>query len=228
MSDVELAAVESFALDHTKVLAPYVRLIGVEHGPKGDAISNFDIRLVQPNAGEIPTAGLHTIEHTIAALLRTRFNGLIDISPFGCRTGFHMIALGRADGRRGRRGDQVVPHRHRRARRVVRRAGHDRRELRQLPRPQPALREGVVEAGARAGHQHRRLRSQRDRLVTRPRRQASRTASRTASSPASSPASTPALRAPRRAAHAPRAPAPGSRRRRACGAHRPRRRAARR
>ncbi|MFF8819419.1 S-ribosylhomocysteine lyase [Leucobacter sp. NPDC015123] len=94
MSDVELAAVESFALDHTKVLAPYVRLIGVERGPKGDAISNFDIRLVQPNAGEIPTAGLHTIEHTIAALLRTRFDGLIDISPFGCRTGFHMIVWG--------------------------------------------------------------------------------------------------------------------------------------
>ncbi|GAA1326095.1 S-ribosylhomocysteine lyase [Leucobacter albus] len=94
MSDVELAAVESFALDHTKVLAPYVRLIGVERGPKGDAISNFDIRLVQPNAGEIPTAGLHTIEHTVAALLRTRLTGLIDISPFGCRTGFHLIVWG--------------------------------------------------------------------------------------------------------------------------------------
>lgn len=94
MSEVELAEVESFSLDHTKVLAPYVRLIGVEHGPKGDAISNYDIRLVQPNAGEIPTAGLHTIEHTIAGLIRTRFDGLIDISPFGCRTGFHMIAWG--------------------------------------------------------------------------------------------------------------------------------------
>ncbi|WP_336660634.1 S-ribosylhomocysteine lyase [Leucobacter sp. USHLN153] len=94
MSDVELAEVESFSLDHTKVLAPYVRLIGVEHGPKGDAISNFDIRLVQPNEAEIPTAGLHTIEHTLAALLRTRFEGLIDISPFGCRTGFHMITWG--------------------------------------------------------------------------------------------------------------------------------------
>lgn len=94
MSDVELAEVESFSLDHTKVLAPYVRLIGVEHGPRGDAISNFDVRLVQPNAAEIPTAGLHTIEHTLAALLRTRFEGLIDFSPFGCRTGFHMIAWG--------------------------------------------------------------------------------------------------------------------------------------
>lgn len=94
MSDVKLAEVESFSLDHTKVLAPYVRLIGVEHGPKGDAISNFDVRLVQPNAGEIPTAGLHTIEHTLAALLRTHFDGLIDISPFGCRTGFHVITWG--------------------------------------------------------------------------------------------------------------------------------------
>lgn len=94
MNDVELAEVESFSLDHTAVLAPYVRLIGVEHGPRGDAISNFDVRLVQPNEAEIPTAGLHTIEHTLAALLRTRFDGLIDISPFGCRTGFHLIAWG--------------------------------------------------------------------------------------------------------------------------------------
>src|SRR5699024_664611 len=94
MSDIELAEVESFALDHTKVKAPYVRKIAVVHGPKGDAITNYDIRFVQPNHGEIPTAGLHTIEHTMAGLLRTRMEGLIDFSPFGCRTGFHMILWG--------------------------------------------------------------------------------------------------------------------------------------
>lgn len=94
MSDIELAEVENFALDHTKVKAPYVRKIGVERGPKGDAITNYDIRFVQPNHGEIPTAGLHTIEHTMAGLLRTRIDGLIDFSPFGCRTGFHMILWG--------------------------------------------------------------------------------------------------------------------------------------
>lgn len=94
MEKVALAKVESFTLDHTRVHAPYLRLISVEHGPKGDAISNFDLRLVQPNEGEIPTAGLHTIEHTLAALLRTRLTGLIDVSPFGCRTGFHMIVWG--------------------------------------------------------------------------------------------------------------------------------------
>ena len=46
--------VESFELDHTIVKAPYVRLIGEETGPKGDIISNYDIRLVQPNEDSIP------------------------------------------------------------------------------------------------------------------------------------------------------------------------------
>jgi S-ribosylhomocysteine lyase len=89
-----MADVESFTLDHTAVRAPYVRLIGVERGPKGDAISNFDVRFVQPNEGEIPTAGLHTIEHLLASLMRDRMDGIIDMSPFGCRTGFHLITWG--------------------------------------------------------------------------------------------------------------------------------------
>lgn len=41
--------VESFELDHTIVKAPYVRLISEEVGPVGDIITNFDIRLIQPN-----------------------------------------------------------------------------------------------------------------------------------------------------------------------------------
>ncbi|MGW8484436.1 S-ribosylhomocysteine lyase [Microbacterium sp. NPDC055903] len=89
-----MAEVESFTLDHTAVHAPYVRLIAVEKGPKGDAISNFDVRFVQPNEGEIPTAGLHTIEHLLASVLRDHLDGVIDISPFGCRTGFHLITWG--------------------------------------------------------------------------------------------------------------------------------------
>lgn len=89
-----MADVESFTLDHTAVKAPYVRLIGTETGLRGDVISNFDVRFVQPNEGEIPTAALHTIEHSIASLLRDRLEGVIDISPFGCRTGFHLIAWG--------------------------------------------------------------------------------------------------------------------------------------
>ncbi|CUS26695.1 S-ribosylhomocysteinase [Paucilactobacillus oligofermentans DSM 15707 = LMG 22743] len=89
-----MAKIESFELDHTKVLAPYVRLITVEEGPNGDKISNFDLRLVQPNVDAMPTAGLHTIEHMLAGLLRDRMQGVIDCSPFGCRTGFHLIMWG--------------------------------------------------------------------------------------------------------------------------------------
>lgn len=89
-----MAEVESFTLDHTAVLAPYVRLIAVESGKQGDEIANYDVRFVQPNEGEIPTAGLHTIEHLLASLLRDRLEGVIDISPFGCRTGFHLITWG--------------------------------------------------------------------------------------------------------------------------------------
>ncbi|HEN9874920.1 TPA: S-ribosylhomocysteine lyase [Streptococcus agalactiae] len=89
--------VESFELDHTIVKAPYVRLISEEVGPVGDIITNFDIRLIQPNENAIDTAGLHTIEHFLAKLIRQRINGLIDCSPFGCRTGFHMIMWGKQD-----------------------------------------------------------------------------------------------------------------------------------
>ena len=90
----EKPIVESFQLDHTKVKAPYVRYIDTETGPNGDVISNYDLRLVQPNENAIPTAGLHTIEHTIAVLLRERIPGSIDCSPFGCRTGFHLLTWG--------------------------------------------------------------------------------------------------------------------------------------
>ncbi|WP_137601411.1 S-ribosylhomocysteine lyase [Paucilactobacillus nenjiangensis] len=89
-----MAKVESFTLDHTKVKAPYVRLITEEKGKIGDLISNYDLRLVQPNENAIPTAGLHTIEHLLAGLLRDRLDGVIDCSPFGCRTGFHLITWG--------------------------------------------------------------------------------------------------------------------------------------
>lgn len=91
------ANVESFELDHTAVKAPYVRKITVENGPAGDKITNFDLRLVQPNEEAIGMAGLHTIEHLLAGLLRTRLEGVIDCSPFGCQTGFHLITWGEQD-----------------------------------------------------------------------------------------------------------------------------------
>lgn len=89
-----MAEVESFTLDHTQVKAPYVRLIAEEKGAKGDVIANYDLRFLQPNEKEMPTGAIHTLEHLLADLLRDRLDGIIDISPFGCRTGFHLITWG--------------------------------------------------------------------------------------------------------------------------------------
>lgn len=87
-----MAKVESFTLDHTKVKAPYVRLIEEQSGPAGGSITNYDLRLTQPNETAIETAGIHTLEHLFASLVRDELAGIIDMSPFGCRTGFHVIA----------------------------------------------------------------------------------------------------------------------------------------
>jgi len=93
--------VESFDLDHTKVRAPYVRLAGRKATPAGDAISKWDLRLVQPNKQEIATAPLHTMEHLLAGYLRDAFEGVeadvIDCSPMGCRTGFYLTLIGEPD-----------------------------------------------------------------------------------------------------------------------------------
>jgi S-ribosylhomocysteine lyase len=86
--------IESFTLDHDKVKAPYVRLISTSYGPKGDAISNYDVRLAQPNQQEIPTGAMHTLEHLLALYLRPQLEGYIDCSPYGCRTGFHLLCWG--------------------------------------------------------------------------------------------------------------------------------------
>ena len=87
-----MAEVESFTLDHTQVKAPYVRLIEAQSGPAGGTIANYDLRLVQPNETSIETAGIHKLEHLFASLVRDELDGIIDISPFGCRTGFHVIS----------------------------------------------------------------------------------------------------------------------------------------
>lgn len=85
--------VESFTLDHTKVKAPFVRKSGLEER-SGVRVSKFDLRLLQPNLEEMSTGAIHTLEHFIAGFMREKLDGVIDISPMGCRTGFYMIVWG--------------------------------------------------------------------------------------------------------------------------------------
>ncbi|WP_034386228.1 S-ribosylhomocysteine lyase [Deinococcus sp. YIM 77859] len=94
-----MANVESFDLDHTKVRAPYVRLAGVKKTPRGDSISKYDLRLLQPNQGAIDPAALHTLEHLLAGYLRDHLQNVVDVSPMGCRTGMYMAVIGEPDER---------------------------------------------------------------------------------------------------------------------------------
>ena len=86
--------VESFTFDHRKVKAPYVRRCCVQNGPEGDKVTKFDLRFCQPNRECLPTATLHGLEHLLAENLRRHIDGVIDLSPMGCRTGFYVTAWG--------------------------------------------------------------------------------------------------------------------------------------
>ncbi|MGX6978057.1 S-ribosylhomocysteine lyase [Vagococcus elongatus] len=88
-----MAQVESFLLDHHKVIAPYVRLAGTET-QEGVKIQKYDLRFLQPNTDALPTAAVHSFEHLLATWMRDELTGIIDISPMGCRTGFYMIMWG--------------------------------------------------------------------------------------------------------------------------------------
>lgn len=89
--------VESFTLDHTKVKAPFIRQCTVYKGPKGDLVTKFDIRFCQPNESELMSEGIHTLEHLLATYMRNYMDGIIDLSPMGCRTGFYLTVWGTPD-----------------------------------------------------------------------------------------------------------------------------------
>jgi S-ribosylhomocysteine lyase len=89
-----MAKVESFDLDHTRVRAPYVRVAGRYTTPHGDPITKFDLRFSQPNQEFLPTGALHTLEHLMAGTMRDHLDGIVDLSPMGCRTGFYLTVSG--------------------------------------------------------------------------------------------------------------------------------------
>lgn len=88
-----MAKVESFELNHNLVKAPYVRLAGSETN-SGAYLQKYDLRFLQPNEDALPTGAIHTLEHLLAVNLRDDLEGIIDLSPMGCRTGFYLIIWG--------------------------------------------------------------------------------------------------------------------------------------
>ncbi len=89
----EKTNVESFDLDHTKVVAPYVRLAGTKIGANGDIVTKYDIRFKQPNKAHMEMPALHSLEHLMADRIRNHSEDVIDVSPMGCQTGFYVALL---------------------------------------------------------------------------------------------------------------------------------------
>lgn len=89
---------DSFTVDHTKMIAPAVRVAKTMKTPSGDDITVFDLRFCVPNKEILSEKGIHTLEHLFAGFMREHLNGkdteIIDLSPMGCRTGFYMSLLG--------------------------------------------------------------------------------------------------------------------------------------
>ncbi len=89
---------DSFTVDHTKMIAPAVRVAKKMKTPSGDSITVFDLRFCVPNEEILDEKAIHTLEHLFAGFMREHLNGkkveIIDISPMGCRTGFYMSLLG--------------------------------------------------------------------------------------------------------------------------------------
>ncbi|MGE7919967.1 S-ribosylhomocysteine lyase [Viridibacillus sp. NPDC093762] len=85
--------VESFNLDHTKVVAPFVRLAGLKKGVNGDEVYKYDIRFKQPNKEHMEMPALHSIEHLMAENIRNHSDHVVDLSPMGCQTGFYLSMI---------------------------------------------------------------------------------------------------------------------------------------
>lgn len=90
---MEKMNVESFNLDHTKVVAPFVRLAGLKKGVNGDEVYKYDIRFKQPNKEHMEMPALHSIEHLMAENIRNHTHHVVDLSPMGCQTGFYLSMI---------------------------------------------------------------------------------------------------------------------------------------
>ncbi len=86
--------VESFNLDHTRVVAPFVRIADRKRLPGGDELVKYDVRFTQPNREHLEMRAVHSIEHLTAELMRNHTDRLIDWGPMGCQTGFYALTLG--------------------------------------------------------------------------------------------------------------------------------------
>ncbi len=88
--------VESFNLDHTKVVAPFIRVADVK-ALGGVTLTKYDIRFCQPNVEHLEMPTIHSIEHSFAEYSRNHADDIVDFSPLGCQTGFYLLRSSEPD-----------------------------------------------------------------------------------------------------------------------------------
>lgn len=80
-------------IDHRRVKAPYIRMIGSKEGTHGDTVFSYDLRFTQPNKFYMAPKVLHSLEHFMLVGFTKYLDSFISISPMGCQTGFYLILL---------------------------------------------------------------------------------------------------------------------------------------
>ena len=97
--EILMPLLDSFTVDHTKMIAPAVRVAKTMSTASGDDITVFDLRFVEPNKEILTEKGIHTFEHLFAGFMRDHLNSkkveIIDLSPMGVEQGFicHCLEL---------------------------------------------------------------------------------------------------------------------------------------
>lgn len=78
-------------IDHTKVVAPYIRVADAKLCPNGTLSILYDFRLCQPNTTPLSSTVLHSLEHCLLAVLPDFLSGFLMVGPMGCRTGMYIV-----------------------------------------------------------------------------------------------------------------------------------------
>ena len=89
--------VESFNLDHTKVVAPFIRLAGTMEGLNGMSFINMIFVSNNLTKNIWKCLVLHSLEHLMAENIRNHTDKVVDLSPMGCQTGFYVSFINHDD-----------------------------------------------------------------------------------------------------------------------------------
>lgn len=78
-------------IDHTKAVAPYIRVADAKLCSNGTLSTLYDFRLCQPNTAALSSTSLHSLEHCLLAILPDLLPGFLMVGPMGCRTGMYIV-----------------------------------------------------------------------------------------------------------------------------------------